>query len=180
MRGGDSCRRCAQRGGGKEIKTRSRQARRHHMKCTRGVQAANASYLSAMKMHEPTISNRSCQERTSRNTSRGKSICAARRRPGQEEDAMALLLEERVVFLGNELDHLVAESVIASLLYLDGKASGTPKDIKLFINSPGGPVNPAMAVLDAIRYCRSDVSTVAVGLVASSASFALAAGTKGK
>ena len=61
---------------------------------------------------------------------------------------------------------------------LDG--NDDKKDIRLFINSPGGPVNPAMAVLDAIRYCKSDVSTIAVGLVASSASFALAAGTKGK
>lgn len=87
-------------------------------------------------------------------------------------------MEERTIFLGNELNELVAESVVASLLYLDGQRCD--KDIKLMINSPGGPVNPAMAVLDAMRYCRSDVSTVAMGLVASSATFALAAGTKGK
>lgn len=156
---------------------------KQHEYCHSNSRRRSALYgMTSVKLLPPRISKKKTVTECRKTTNIGdtynrrKIICRAR--PAQQEDAMALLLEERMVFLGNELDMLVAESVVASLLYLDG--DNPEKDIRIFINSPGGPVNPAMAVMDAINYCRCDVSTIAVGLVASSASFALAAGTKGK
>ncbi|KAG5524415.1 hypothetical protein RHGRI_031161 [Rhododendron griersonianum] len=91
---------------------------------------------------------------------------------------MGMLFSERIVFLGHTIDDLVADLVISELLLLD--AQDPTKDIKLFINSPGGSHRAAMALYDIIRVVRADVSTVAMGIAASSASIILGAGTKGK
>ncbi|KAF7126458.1 hypothetical protein RHSIM_Rhsim11G0024800 [Rhododendron simsii] len=93
-------------------------------------------------------------------------------------DVMGMLFRERIVFLGHEIDDFVADLVVSQLLLLD--AQDPTKDIKLFINSPGGSHSAAMALYDVIRVVRADVSTVAMGIAASSASIILGAGTKGK
>eukprot|EP00239_Pterosperma_sp_CCMP1384_P009977 CAMPEP_0197866328 /NCGR_PEP_ID=MMETSP1438-20131217/44156_1 /TAXON_ID=1461541 /ORGANISM="Pterosperma sp., Strain CCMP1384" /LENGTH=317 /DNA_ID=CAMNT_0043484887 /DNA_START=51 /DNA_END=1004 /DNA_ORIENTATION=- len=93
-------------------------------------------------------------------------------------DAMGLLLKERIVFLGSQVDDFSADAVISQLLLLD--AQDPTKDIKLFINSPGGSVTAGMGIYDAMQMCRCDVSTVCFGLAASMGAFLLAGGTKGK
>ena len=91
---------------------------------------------------------------------------------------MGLLLKERVVFLGGEVNDFSADAVVSQLLLLD--AQDTTKDIKLFINSPGGSVTAGMGIYDAMMMCRADVQTVCFGLAASMGAFLLGAGTKGK
>ncbi|KAG5524412.1 hypothetical protein RHGRI_031160 [Rhododendron griersonianum] len=93
-------------------------------------------------------------------------------------DVLGMLLRERIVFLGDEIDDLVAELVISQLLLLD--AQDPTKDIKFFINSPGGSLSATMALYDVVRLVRADVSTVAMGLAANTASIILGGGTKGK
>lgn len=93
-------------------------------------------------------------------------------------DIYSRLLEDRIVFLGTGIDDIVANTVIAQLLFLehtDGK-----KDITLYVNSPGGNVTSAMAIYDTIQYVKPDVSTVCVGMAASAAALILTAGTKNK
>ncbi|GAV77022.1 CLP_protease domain-containing protein [Cephalotus follicularis] len=97
---------------------------------------------------------------------------------GAEADAMGLLLRERIVFLGNQIDDLMADSIISQLLLLD--AQNPTKDIRLFINSPGGSLSATMAIYDVVQLVRADVSTVALGFAASTASIILGGGTKGK
>ncbi|KAL2236774.1 ATP-dependent Clp protease proteolytic subunit 4, chloroplastic [Sesamum indicum] len=97
---------------------------------------------------------------------------------GAEADAMGLLLKERIVFLGNNIDDFVADAIISQLLLLD--ALDSTKDIRLFINSPGGSLSATMAIFDVVRLVRADVSTVALGISASTASIILGGGTKGK
>ncbi|KAL0371962.1 UNVERIFIED_CONTAM: ATP-dependent Clp protease proteolytic subunit, chloroplastic [Sesamum calycinum] len=97
---------------------------------------------------------------------------------GAEADAMGLLLKERIVFLGNNIDDFVADAIISQLLLLD--AQDPTKDIRLFINSPGGSLSATMAIFDVVRLVRADVSTVALGIAASTASIILGGGTKGK
>ncbi|CAI9755448.1 unnamed protein product [Fraxinus pennsylvanica] len=97
---------------------------------------------------------------------------------GAEGDAMGLLLKERIVFLGNDIDDFVADAIISQLLMLD--AQDPTKDIRLFINSPGGSLSATMAIFDVVRLVRADVSTVALGISASTASIILGGGTKGK
>ncbi|EPS66371.1 hypothetical protein M569_08408, partial [Genlisea aurea] len=97
---------------------------------------------------------------------------------GAEADAMGLLLRERIVFLGNNIDDFVADAIISQLLLLD--AQDSTKDIRLFINSPGGSLSATMAIFDVVQLVRADVSTVALGLSASTASIILGGGTKGK
>ncbi|XVF45481.1 hypothetical protein PTKIN_Ptkin02bG0210000 [Pterospermum kingtungense] len=97
---------------------------------------------------------------------------------GAETDAMGLLLRERIVFLGNNIDDFVADAIISQLLLLD--AQDPKKDIRLFINSPGGSLSATMAIYDVVQLVRADVSTVAVGIAASTASIILGGGTKGK
>jgi len=93
-------------------------------------------------------------------------------------DIYSRLLKERIIFLGDAIDENVANSVIAQLLFL---ASEDPKkDIKLYINSPGGSVTDGLAILDTMNYVGPDVSTVCVGLAASMAAVLLSAGAKGK
>ncbi|XP_020218178.1 ATP-dependent Clp protease proteolytic subunit 4, chloroplastic [Cajanus cajan] len=95
-----------------------------------------------------------------------------------EGDAMGLLLRERIVFLGSQIDDFVADAVMSQLLLLD--AQDPTKDIRLFINSPGGSLSATMAIFDAVQLVRADVSTVALGISASTASVILGGGTKGK
>ena len=93
-------------------------------------------------------------------------------------DIYSLLLKDRIIFLGTEIDDHVANIVIAQLLFLENQ--DPEKDIKLYINSPGGSVTAGMAIYDTMKYIKSDVSTICIGLAASMASVLLAAGQKGK
>ncbi|XP_020093974.1 ATP-dependent Clp protease proteolytic subunit 4, chloroplastic [Ananas comosus] len=97
---------------------------------------------------------------------------------GAESDVMGLLLKERIVFLGSGIDDFVADAIISQLLLLD--AQDPTKDIRLFINSPGGSLSATMAIYDVVQLVRADVSTVALGIAASTSSIILGAGTKGK
>ncbi len=102
-------------------------------------------------------------------------------RNGRGERAMdiySLLLKERIVFLGTEINDQVANTVVAQLLYLEHE--DPERDIQLYIQSPGGSVTAGMAILDTMQLMRADVSTVALGLNASFGTVILAAGRKGK
>ena len=93
-------------------------------------------------------------------------------------DIFSRLLNERIVFLAGGINDLMANTVIAQLLYLQSK--DPKKDIQVYINSPGGQAYAGMAIYDTIRHLKCDVSTIAVGTAASAATPLLAAGTKGK
>lgn len=93
-------------------------------------------------------------------------------------DIYSRLLKERIIFLGETIDDHVANLVIAQLLFLD--AEDPKKDIKLYINSPGGSVTAALAVYDTMQFVTPDVSTVCVGQAASAAAILLAGGATGK
>ncbi len=93
-------------------------------------------------------------------------------------DIYSRLLKERIVFLGGPINDAVANTVIAQLLFLDHEDQ--KKDIKLYINSPGGSVPAGMAIYDTMQHVKSDVSTICVGIAASMAAFLLAGGKKGK
>jgi ATP-dependent Clp protease protease subunit len=93
-------------------------------------------------------------------------------------DIYSRLLKDRIVFLGSPIDDSVANLVIAQLLFLE--AEDPDKDIRLYINSPGGSISAGMAIYDTMQYIRSDVATICVGMAASMAAFLLAAGSKGK
>ncbi|GAB2273265.1 ATP-dependent Clp protease proteolytic subunit 4 [Dionaea muscipula] len=97
---------------------------------------------------------------------------------GAESDVMGLLLRERIVFLGSGIDDFVADAVMSQLLLLD--AQDPNKDIRLFINSPGGSLSAAMAIFDVVQHVRADVSTVAFGAAVSTAAILLGGGKKGK
>ncbi|KAJ7962137.1 ATP-dependent Clp protease proteolytic subunit [Quillaja saponaria] len=107
------------------------------------------------------------------------SATSAPRLPRFEElDTTNMLLRQRIVFLGSQVDDMTADFIISQLLFLD--AEDPKKDIKLFINSPGGSVTAGMGIYDAMKLCKADVSTVCLGLAASMGAFILASGTKGK
>lgn len=93
-------------------------------------------------------------------------------------DIYSRLLKDRIIFLGEPIDDHTANIVIAQLLFLD--AQEKDKDIKFYINSPGGSVTSGLAIYDTMQYIKSDVSTICVGLAASMASVLLAAGAPGK
>jgi ATP-dependent Clp protease protease subunit len=93
-------------------------------------------------------------------------------------DIYSRLLNERVVFLGTEIDDITANLVIAQLLHLESE--DPDKDINLYINSPGGSVTSALAMYDTMQYIRCDVSTICIGQCASAAAVLLAAGASGK
>ncbi|MGC9968243.1 MAG: ATP-dependent Clp endopeptidase proteolytic subunit ClpP [Minisyncoccia bacterium] len=93
-------------------------------------------------------------------------------------DIYSRLLKERIIFLGGSINDAVANTVIAQLLFLDHEDQ--KKDIKLYINSPGGSVTAGMAIYDTMQYVGADVSTMCVGIAASMGAFLLAAGQKGK
>ncbi|MDI6844472.1 MAG: ATP-dependent Clp endopeptidase proteolytic subunit ClpP [Anaerosomatales bacterium] len=93
-------------------------------------------------------------------------------------DIFSRLLNDRVVFLGHEIDDTVANLVIAQLLHLESE--DPEKDISLYINSPGGSVTAGLAIYDTMQYIRCDVSTICIGQCASMAAVLLAAGAPGK
>lgn len=93
-------------------------------------------------------------------------------------DIYSRLLKDRIIFLGMPIDDHVANIVIAQLLFLENQ--DPEKDIKLYINSPGGSVSAGLAIYDTMQYIKPSVSTICVGLAASMASVLLAAGEKGK
>jgi ATP-dependent Clp protease protease subunit len=93
-------------------------------------------------------------------------------------DIYSRLLNERVVFLGHEIDDVIANLVIAQLLHLESE--DPDKDINLYINSPGGSVTAALAIYDTMQYIRCDVSTICIGQCASAAAVLLTAGAAGK
>ena len=93
-------------------------------------------------------------------------------------DIYSRLLNDRIIFLGEEINDVTASLVVAQLLYLE--AQDPEKDISLYINSPGGSITSGMAIYDTMNFIKCDVSTICSGMAASMASFLLAAGTKGK
>ena len=93
-------------------------------------------------------------------------------------DIFSRLLNDRIVFLGEEVNATTASLVVAQLLYLE--AQDPDKDIQLYINSPGGSVTDGMAIYDTMQYVKCDVSTICIGMAASMAAFLLSAGAKGK
>lgn len=93
-------------------------------------------------------------------------------------DIYSRLLKERIIFLGTEVDDTVANLVIAQLLFLESEDA--TKDVKIYINSPGGSVYAGLAMLDTMNVIKPDVSTICVGMAASMGAVLLAAGAKGK
>jgi len=93
-------------------------------------------------------------------------------------DIYSRLLKERIIFLGEPIDDHVANIIIAQLLFLD--ATDPKKEIKLYINSPGGSVTSAMGIYDTMQFVKADVATICIGQAASAAAVLLAAGAKGK
>ena len=93
-------------------------------------------------------------------------------------DIFSRLLEDRIIFLSDEVNDVTASLVVAQMLYLESK--DPDKDIQLYINSPGGSITAGMAIYDTMQYIRCDVSTICVGMAASMGAFLLAAGAKGK
>ncbi len=93
-------------------------------------------------------------------------------------DIYSRLLEDRIIFLTGEINDAVADTVVAQLIYLEGK--DPDKDICLYINSPGGSVTAGLAIYDTMNYIKCDVSTICIGLAASMGAFLLSSGTKGK
>ncbi|NLG88971.1 MAG: ATP-dependent Clp endopeptidase proteolytic subunit ClpP [Clostridiaceae bacterium] len=93
-------------------------------------------------------------------------------------DIYSRLLEDRIVFLSDEINDATASLVVAQMLFLDAK--DPDKDIQFYINSPGGSVTAGMAIYDTMQHVKSDVSTICVGMAASMGAFLLASGTKGK
>ena len=93
-------------------------------------------------------------------------------------DIYSRVLEDRIVFLTGEINDAVADSIVAQLIYLEGKDSG--KDISLYINSPGGSVTAGLAIYDTMNYIKCDVSTICIGMGASMGAFLLSSGAKGK
>ena len=93
-------------------------------------------------------------------------------------DIFSRLLNDRIIFLSEEVNDATASLVVAQLLYLE--AQDPDKDIQFYINSPGGSVTAGMAIYDTMKYIKCDVATICVGMAASMGAFLLSAGTKGK
>ena len=93
-------------------------------------------------------------------------------------DIYSRLLEDRIIMLSGEIDDAVANTVVAQLLYLEGK--DPDKDISIYINSPGGSVTAGLAIYDTMNYIKCDVNTICIGMAASMGAFLLSRGTKGK
>ena len=93
-------------------------------------------------------------------------------------DIYSRLLKEHIIFLGSEIDEVVANIVVAELLYLESE--DPDREISIYINSPGGSITAGLAVYDTMRFIRPDIATICMGQAASMAAILLAAGTKGK
>ena len=96
----------------------------------------------------------------------------------RQYDIYSRLLKDRIIFLGDEIDDTLANSVVAQLLFLESESPD--RDISIYINSPGGSVSAGLAIYDTIQFVKCDVSTIVVGMAASMAAVLLAAGAKGK
>jgi ATP-dependent Clp protease protease subunit len=93
-------------------------------------------------------------------------------------DIYSRLLKERIIFLGDEVNDVTADLVVAQLLFLE--AEDPDKDIQLYINSPGGSISAGFAIYDTMQYIKPDVSTICIGMAASMGAFLLTSGAKGK
>ena len=93
-------------------------------------------------------------------------------------DIYSRLLKDRIIFIGDEIDDTLANSVVAQLLFLESESPD--RDIGIYINSPGGSVSAGLAIYDTMQFVKCDVSTIVVGMAASMAAVLLAAGAKGK
>ena len=93
-------------------------------------------------------------------------------------DIYSRLLNDRIIFLADEVNDVTASLVVAQLLYLE--AQDPDKDIYLYINSPGGSISAGMAIYDTLNYIKCDVSTICIGMAASMGAFLLSSGAKGK
>ena len=93
-------------------------------------------------------------------------------------DIYSRLLNDRIIFLGDEVTDVSANLIVAQLLFLESEDPG--KDIHMYINSPGGSVSAGLAIYDTMQYIKCDVSTICIGMAASMGAFLLAGGTKGK
>lgn len=93
-------------------------------------------------------------------------------------DIFSRLLNDRIIFLGEEVNATTASLVVAQMLYLE--AQDPDKEIQFYINSPGGSVTDGMAIYDTMQYVKCDVSTICIGMAASMGAFLLSSGTKGK
>ena len=93
-------------------------------------------------------------------------------------DIYSRLLKDRIIFLGEEVNEVSANLIVAQLLFLE--AEDPSKDIQLYINSPGGSVTAGMAIYDTMQYIKCDVSTICLGMAASMGAFLLSSGAKGK
>ena len=93
-------------------------------------------------------------------------------------DIYSRLLNDRIIFLGEEVTDVSANLIVAQLLFLESEDPG--KDIHMYINSPGGSVSAGLAIYDTMQYIKCDVSTICIGMAASMEAFLLAGGTKGK
>ena len=93
-------------------------------------------------------------------------------------DIFSRLLNDRIIFLSDEVNDATASLVVAQMLFLE--AQDPTKDISFYINSPGGSVTAGMAIYDTMQYIKCDVSTICIGMAASMGAFLLSAGTKGK
>lgn len=93
-------------------------------------------------------------------------------------DIYSRLLKDRIIFLGTPIDDTIASLIVAQLLFLEQEDS--KKDIMLYVNSPGGSVSSAMAIIDTMNFIKCDVSTICIGLAASAGAVILSAGAKGK
>ena len=93
-------------------------------------------------------------------------------------DIYSRLLKDRIIFLGEEVNDVSANIIVAELLFLE--AEDPEKDIQMYINSPGGSVTAGKAIYDTMQYIKCDVSTICIGMAASMGAFLLAGGAKGK
>ena len=93
-------------------------------------------------------------------------------------DIYSRLLNDRIIFLGEEVNEVTASLVVAQILFLESE--DPTKDINLYINSPGGVITAGMAIYDTMQYVKCDVSTICIGMAASMGAFLLSGGTKGK
>lgn len=93
-------------------------------------------------------------------------------------DLYSRLLKDRIIFLGEDVNHMTTNSIIAQMLFLE--AEDPDKDIFFYINSPGGSVSDGLAIYDTMKHIKCDVNTICVGMAASMGAFLLAGGTKGK
>lgn len=126
----------------------------------------------------PSSGAASCQRRMVTPVNLIPMVVEQTNRGERSYDIYSRLLQDRIIFLGGEIDDDTANLVVAQMLFLEG--DDPDKDIFLYINSPGGSVSAGLAIYDTMQYIKCEVSTICVGLAASMGAFLLAAGAKGK